>query len=129
MHRLQCGPAGLQPGIARGAAVRRTVVHDPEDASGRAVRALGSSRRRRAGQRAQCPIAARTDQRGGPGGRPTPPDRPRRPGDDTRARRAAGDREQPARRHGSAGGLEGLVFSSAEITKSCGPSGRPSQRR
>jgi hypothetical protein len=41
VDRLDRGPAGTHAGIALGASVRRAVVHDPEDASGGAIRLLG----------------------------------------------------------------------------------------
>ena len=41
IDRLDRRPAGLQAGIGFGAAVRRAIVDDPEDALNRTIRFLG----------------------------------------------------------------------------------------
>ena len=125
----QRGHAACSRASAAGAAMRRAVVDDPEDAPRRAIGLLRHDLLDQAVERRDAGRGLAAAEDGARGARPTRPDRPRRRAARTRARRAAAGRARRARGMAARRRAWMLVFSSAEITYSCGPSGRPSQRR
>src|SRR5207302_8335717 len=99
VHQHHRRPLGAESVGGLLAAVSRTVVHNPEDATGRAIdRAVGPSPRRPSDPRARFRFWSRSGQIAWLGGHPRPRDRSRHRRGGIHARPASGEQEkEPAR--------------------------------